>query len=291
MDAFQDAETVFTLLNDGGQGVNNAGNTAVGYRLTRAADLFRDIQKLPADLLDVPASAMVDMPERFFSRFADAQAKYDAKPADTGNHLQDMIAKSQYIERVIKAVMDFVENPLESNAKKIYSEPTKQRYDEIKAEIHQTLTTASKQIIQAAKIIGPYAGVEPINPKKVFLRAFNGLFVSAKLHLEKELVADREEVDEWEIFDIFWLGGEKIALRAFNKLFVMAHLEQNGELLATRPNVQEWETFTVHYLDDDKIALQAFNGLFVSAKLHQQNQLAADREEVDEWETFNLLWV
>ena len=231
------------------------------------------------------------MAERFKSRFSDAQAAFDAKPQETGNYIQDMITKSHHVERLIKAILDFVTNPLESNARIIYSAQTKQQYDAIRDELIQTLAKASEQTAKATNIIGRYAGVEPIKTERVFLRAFNNLFVSAKFHLKNELMADRELVEAWEIFDLFWLGENKIALRGFKKLFIQTNPDQNGALLANGPNIREWETFTIHYLEDGKIALQAFNGLFVSAKLHEQNQLVADREEVEGWETFNLLWV
>ncbi len=291
VNARQDSEIVLKLLNDDGQGVNNMGNTAVGYRLSRAADLFKKIQMLPADMLDVPAYELVDMPARFNAMFTDAQMRIDAKPLDTGNHIQDMVTKLRHVNLVIKAILDFVEYPLESNARTVYSVQTKQQYDDIRVELKQTLTEANKQVTQTAKIIERYAATEIVKTEKVALRAVNGLFVTANLHLRNELVAIREHVDGWESFDIQWLGDNKVALRAFNNLFVQSHLEQGGELLATRQDVQGWETFTIHYFADKKVALQAYNHLFVSCHIHEQCQLVADSPEAQKWEFFDLIFL
>ena len=130
-----------------------------------------------------------------------------------------------------------------------------------------------------------------INHERVALQAFNGLFVSSNLHLNNELVADRQLTEAWEIFDVFWLGDDKVAFRACNNLFVMANLDENGVLVANRPDIQGWETFKIHYLASGKVALQAHNGLFVSAKLHEQCQLVADRSDVEGWESFTLMFV
>lgn len=155
--ATRDMEQVFVLLNDDGKGVNNAKNTAVGYRLAHAAGLVRKIQQLPADLLNVATSVPVDMPSRFFSMFSDAQAKLDAKPEETGNYTMDMVNKLRHVDSVINSLKSFVAYPLAANARTIYSPKTKQKYDILATEIQQTLTAATKQGNDAAKIIEKYS--------------------------------------------------------------------------------------------------------------------------------------
>lgn len=127
--------------------------------------------------------------------------------------------------------------------------------------------------------------------EKIAVQAFNGKYVAANLHLNNELVADRQTVQEWETFDIFWLGENKVALRASNNSFVMANLDQNGILVACAQEIQGWETYTIHYVADGKIALQAFNGLFVGANINEQGQLVAGSPHVQGWESFTLIFL
>lgn len=290
-EAAEDAERVFTLLNDDGNGINNALNTAVGYRLSYAAELFKKIQALPTDMLNVPAHAPVEMPARFTAGFVDAQIRLDMKPKGTGNHLQDMVTKLRHVGLIVQAIKDFVELPLESNARTIYATPTKAKYNELADKIQQSLGDAAKRVKQAAKIIERYVEVEVIKKERVALKAFNNLYVMAHLHQKNELFAVRDVINDWEIFDLYWLGNNKVALRAFNGLFVQANFEKDGQLFAIHPEINGWETFTIHYLDDGKVALQAYNGLFVKAWLHKHNQLVADSPDVQGWESFQLVFV
>ena len=88
--------------------------------------------------------------------FSDAQAKLETKPLETGNRTLDMVRKLQHIDLLIKALIDFIAYPLESNARTIYARQTKQQYDKISAELKETLTAAIKQGNAAARIIEQY---------------------------------------------------------------------------------------------------------------------------------------
>lgn len=290
-EASEDAERVFALLNDDGNGINNALNTAVGYRLSFAAELFKKIQSLPTDMLNVPVNTPVEMPARFTAGFVDAQIRLDAKPKETCNHLQDMVTKLRHVGLIIQAIKDFVEHPLESNSRTVYSTPTKAKYDELANTIQKSLADAGKRVKQAAKIIERYVEVEVVKKERVALQAFNNLYVMAHLHQNNELLAVRDVINDWEIFDLYWLGNDKVALRAFNGLFVQANLEKGGQLYATNEGIQGWETFTIHYLSDNKIALQGYSGCFVSAQLEDKKQLVANRPDIQGWESFRLVFL
>lgn len=124
---------------------------------------------------------------------------------------------------------------------------------------------------------------------KVALRAYNGQYVSAEGGGGAEVVANRDEVGEWETFELIELEGTKIALRAYNGQYISAEGGGGGEVVANRDEIGEWETFDLVELGDNKIALRVYNGQYISAEGGGGAEVVANRDEVGEWETFELI--
>ena len=80
-------------------------------------------------------------------------------------------------------------------------------------------------------------------PRKIGLRAVNGKYVSADLGREGILIANRDQLDAWETFELINQGGNKIGLRAVNGKYVSADLGREGILIANRDQLDAWETF------------------------------------------------
>ena len=124
--------------------------------------------------------------------------------------------------------------------------------------------------------------------QRIALKANNGQYVSADLNQGGKLVANRNEISNWETFELIDQGGNKIGLRADNGQYVSADLNQGGQLFANRDQISDWETFELIKLDGNKIGLRADNKQYVSADSNQGGYLIANRNDIDEWATFSV---
>ena len=77
----------------------------------------------------------------------------------------------------------------------------------------------------------------------VSLRAHNGQYVCAEGGGGGKVVADRNEIAEWETFALIDLGNDKVALKAHNGQYVCAEGGGGGKVVANRNEIAEWETF------------------------------------------------
>lgn len=154
-EAMKDGEEVFRMLNDDGNGVNNAKNMAVGYKLHRLADIFKKISKLK-DKIGAQEYLDVDQPERFNTRFYDAQFRFPERPEKDGNHALDFIRLLQYVDALVNNILLALKNPLMVNAEVVYSDETKPRYLELKTESEEVIKEIISILNAACKIIGKY---------------------------------------------------------------------------------------------------------------------------------------
>jgi hypothetical protein len=145
------------LLNDDGKGLGALRNTAVGYRLSNSAQIFRMMSELPADLIAVAAGTPVDMPARFNEVFVDAQLNIENRPKQTGNLILDLIRDLTHLRLVIIAVRDFVDHALDANARSIYSPATLGRYNELKKQLMKLLNDAVAKLGRSTRIIEKYS--------------------------------------------------------------------------------------------------------------------------------------
>ena len=81
--------------------------------------------------------------------------------------------------------------------------------------------------------------------ERITLKASNRQYVSADLNRGGILVANRNEINELETFELIKLDGKKIGLRAANGQYVSADFNQGGTLVANRNEINEWETFVL----------------------------------------------
>ncbi len=80
--------------------------------------------------------------------------------------------------------------------------------------------------------------------KRIILQANNQKYVSADFNQAGNLIANRNEIKEWEIFELINVD-EKFALRAANGQYVSADFNQAGNLIANRNEIKEWEIFSI----------------------------------------------
>jgi hypothetical protein len=120
----------------------------------------------------------------------------------------------------------------------------------------------------------------------IALRADDGHFVCAD---GEDVVADRDEIREWEVFKLIDLGYGNIALQAHTGLYLCAEDGGGDDVVANRDEIGPWETFKLVNLGNRNVALQANNGQYVCAEDGGGDGVVADRDEIGSWETFKLI--
>jgi hypothetical protein len=124
---------------------------------------------------------------------------------------------------------------------------------------------------------------------KVSLQAWNGRYVYADGGGGGEVLANRNEIDEWATFDLIELSDNKIGLRAQNGDFVCAEGGGGREIIASRTELHEWETFRLDKLGDDRVRLRAHLGQYVSVEDDVRDAVVARRGIPHEWTIFRLI--
>ncbi|CAF4197761.1 unnamed protein product [Rotaria magnacalcarata] len=130
-----------------------------------------------------------------------------------------------------------------------------------------------------------------ISTRAIALRSnANGKFVCAENGGSSSLIANRDNPQGWETFDLITLNGNNIALKSHaNGQYVSVQNGGDGPLIANRSQVKSWETFKLVDRGNGKVALVAVNGKYVCADNFGNSELVANRANVDSWETFDLV--
>lgn len=141
-------------------------------------------------------------------------------------------------------------------------------------------------------IVRAYSGQAPAPlPTRIALKAAaNGKFVCAADQGKSQLVADRDQANDWERFLLFRNWDGSISLRSLaNGQFVTADLNANAKLIARGPGIQQWEKFTRVDMGNGSFGLKALaNGKFVCADLNAGALLSANRSDIGgAWEVFS----
>ncbi len=124
--------------------------------------------------------------------------------------------------------------------------------------------------------------------RSVALRANNGQYVCAVGGGGGELVANRDQIKEWETFELIQLEDGDVALRANNGQYISAVGGGGGKVLANQSHIKDWETFQLIGVGANQVALRTHNGKYVCAE-GGGRELVANRPTIGPWETFTLV--
>ena len=124
-------------------------------------------------------------------------------------------------------------------------------------------------------------------PKSVGLKALaNKKFVSSE-NGKKPIIANRDMLNSWEVFEIIQVDRNIIALKANNGKYVSS---ENGlrSMTANRNWIGAWEQFELEFSSDDILSLKANNGKYVSSE-NGQKPIIANRNKIGLWEKFMIV--
>jgi beta-glucosidase len=125
----------------------------------------------------------------------------------------------------------------------------------------------------------------------VSLKAYvNDRYVCAEDGGNSSLIANRDAVGPWEIFDLIPSGDGTIGLRSnANGKYVTAEDVGAASLIANRDSLGPWEKFSIQDAGSGYVALKAgINDKYVTAESAGISPLIANRDEIGSWEKFAL---
>ncbi|MGC4074781.1 MAG: hypothetical protein QM760_20215 [Nibricoccus sp.] len=140
-----------------------------------------------------------------------------------------------------------------------------------------------------------------LNAEDISLRAWSGHYVCAEGGGGQEVVANRDGIGGWEIFNLNDLNGgslesgDAVTFQSYSGYYVCAEDGGGREVVANREWAYGWETFTI-YKDGggtiqfgDQISLQSENGQWVCAEGGGGREVVANRDAIGGWEVFTLI--
>lgn len=78
-------------------------------------------------------------------------------------------------------------------------------------------------------------------------------YVTTELNQRCELVANKDWIREWEMFELISQGNNFYAIKACNNKYVTAELNKASELVANINWIKDWEKFKFTFLGDIEI--------------------------------------
>lgn len=124
--------------------------------------------------------------------------------------------------------------------------------------------------------------------RKVALQAYNGQYLCAENGGADQLVANREDIGEWETFILVDLGKGLVALRGNNGDYVSVYGDEK-KVYVDNNQINKWNTFQLITMDNNKIALKTHNKKYLCAENGGGREVVADRTQVGDWESFKLI--
>lgn len=115
----------------------------------------------------------------------------------------------------------------------------------------------------------------------------NAMYISAEDSGNKQLVANRTVVGDWEKFQIINNSDNTISLLAkANNKFLQVDMNNGSRIIAGAQIASTWEKFYLIKLSNGQSALKSLiNNNFVSVNLHDKSLLYANGKIADNWES------
>lgn len=120
------------------------------------------------------------------------------------------------------------------------------------------------------------------------IKTFNGKYLCAEDGGGSTLSADRDNIGEWEKFQIIDLGRGNIALKSYNGYYVSASTDEKN-IYVDANEIGRRQTFELIILDNNKVALKTYYKNYICAEDGGGGKVVADRTEIGDWESFELI--
>lgn len=120
------------------------------------------------------------------------------------------------------------------------------------------------------------------------LKTFNGKYLCAEDGGGSTLTADRDNIGEWEKFQIVDLGRGNVALKSYNGYYVSASTDEKN-IYVDANEIGRRQTFELVRLDNNKVAFKSYYNNYICAEDGGGGKVVADRTEIGNWESFELI--
>ncbi|MDR7855050.1 stalk domain-containing protein [Tissierella sp.] len=143
-------------------------------------------------------------------------------------------------------------------------------------------------ILLSSLVVFPDSAYGRNNAKNmVAIKTFNGLYLCAENGGDGQLVADRENIGEWETFEMIDLGKGYIALKGNNGKYVSVS-NDGKDVYVDSSRIDKRQIFQLLKVDS-KVAFRIQNKTYLCAEDGGGGKVVGDRETIGEWETFELI--
>jgi len=123
--------------------------------------------------------------------------------------------------------------------------------------------------------------------KKISLRADNYQFICSEINKTGELAANRENVGDWEKFNLVNFGDQKVALQAYSGKYASVN-DSTSLLQAVKDSVSAECIFTLNYSGNNRITLKDRNGNYIVRREDSGNLLYANEKNETSFGVFKL---
>jgi hypothetical protein len=129
---------------------------------------------------------------------------------------------------------------------------------------------------------------KPSSKRRVAIKSFNGYYLCAENGGGSELVANRDNIGDWETFWLINLGKGYVALQGNNGDYVSVYNDDTN-VYVNNSELNKWNNFQLLNLENSKIALKTNSKKYICAENGGGGKVVADRKEIGDWENFEII--
>lgn len=124
----------------------------------------------------------------------------------------------------------------------------------------------------------------------VAIKTFNGKYLCAENGGGSTLIANRDNIGEWETFQLIDLGKGYIAIRSHNGYYISAY-NDGKDVYVNNNKIDKRQTLELIKLDNNKVAFKNYEKTYLCAEDGGGGKIVGDRKKIGSWETFELIKV
>jgi len=122
----------------------------------------------------------------------------------------------------------------------------------------------------------------------VAIKTFNGKYLCSENGGGSTLVANRDQIGDWETFEVIDLGKGNIALKSYNGYYVSAY-NDGEDIYVNGDKIDKRQIFQLVKLNNNKVAFKTYEKNYIYAENGGGGKVAGGKKKIGDWETFELI--